>query len=248
MAVPRGGVPGSNVPLLIPASRDPSDTRPDVSGRIPAVHYNAPMYQRLPTQGHDPLVGALVNTLTAGAYNHPEQTRPYWRGVAQQFNPTTLSGAVNLASNFFPGNLHSGLVPKELSSSVPGITITRASKPARVRNWQGYVEPFGRHPDDPAGLNKGGATIAYNARDAKGSIVGSIYGALGKNSTYVESVYVHPDYRHTTLAHDLLAPVLQRGKPVHATVVNEKLGAIVRRLMQKNPNLAAIYAPERKGA
>jgi GNAT superfamily N-acetyltransferase len=234
-------------PLLLQSSADPQDTRPGTSGRIPSTHFNVPLYQHVPTQTPDPVMGGFLNVLSGGAASNPGAAGAYWKGVAQSFNPTTFEGAANLASNLFPGNLHSGLVPKELPSSVPGITITRAAKPSDwVFDYRGTSAPYSpKFPSERGmrGMNKGTADIAYNAHDWRGNLVGSIVGSMSRHTTHIESVYVDPKYRNTRLAHDLMRPVLQRGKPVHATVVNPKLGALIRRMAEKNPKLSEVWSP-----
>jgi hypothetical protein len=215
-------------PLLIPASRDPLDTRPDASGAIPGVHTNVPLYQHLPTQSPDVVQKAFLNMLSGGIEANPHGAASYWKGVAQSFNPTTVSGAANLASNLFPGNLHSGTVPREFASSVPGIRIVRAKSGDPTVDYTGYLTKIQK---PPAGIAKGSSSLGYNE---KGEIVGSISGHVGPEDTYIHQVYVRPDFRKTSLFHDLVRPVIQRGRPVGGYVINPKLKGLVDRLTARS--------------
>ena len=217
-------------PLLLQSSKDTGDTRPDTSGAVPSTHFNVPLYQHVPTQSPDPVMGGFLNVLSGGAYAHPESEGPYWKGVAQSFNPTTLSGAANLASNLFPGNLHSGSVPMELPSSVPGVRIVRARSGDTTISHTGW--PF-RLEKMPSEYSKNTAVVGYNAVDSNGDIVGSVSGILYPHQTYIDQLHVNDEYRSTPLFRDLLHPVIARGKPVGGVVVNDRLAGIMKRLQKR---------------
>lgn len=136
----------ASAPFLIPQSSDPLDTRPNTSGAVPATHYNVPMYQQLPTQAHDPLVGALVNTLSGGAYNHPSQTLPYWKGVASSFDPRTPTGIANLAGILIPGGKNWRGQPSGYPSGAQENFLAAIKQSSTGQHWPAYPHNAAREP------------------------------------------------------------------------------------------------------
>jgi len=196
-----------------------------------------------PYTGPDPIGRAIANIVTMGAASNAHAAGQYWKGVAESYNPLHPAGALNLAGALYPGRLTSETVPYELPSSVPGIRIIRVPRTGggyvndqgMIRTMPPRVGPkFTGGFSPPPGMNKGTAEIAYAAVDPQGKVVGSIKGLLDPETTFINSVYVDPLYRNTTLFHDLVRPVMQRSKAtgatIEASIVNPKLRALVHRL------------------
>jgi len=179
---------------------------------------------------------------------HPSGGDQYWSSVLHSFDPRTPSGALNLAGALYPGRITSDSVPMDLPSTVPGVRIERVIRRfGPYKNFMGDIDlksaPGSGMPG--GGLWKGTSDVGYNAFDRNNHLIGSIMGTLYPTHTYIQSVYVDPQYRNTPLFHDLVRPALQRGLPIQAAVVNEKLVGVLRRLQQSGrfPPLNQLYLP-----
>ena len=86
--------------------------------------------------------------------------------------------------------------------------------------------------------------LVYNAVDHHGGIVGSIETEMGKdfypgNPMHVPSLFIHPDFRKTSLFHDLAKIPLATGRPVEASIANPKLAKMLRRISKRDTRFSA---------
>lgn len=118
--------------------------------------------------------------------------------------------------------------PKEVPSSVPGFRIERAKHGENYLNIEGKPEPFFKAPRNIVG--RGNTQVGYNLKDQAGKLFGSLTMLTGKESNYVDEVYIHPELAKTRAFADFAKLMTAAGRPIHGSIVNPKLQRVADRL------------------
>lgn len=118
--------------------------------------------------------------------------------------------------------------PQRIESSLPGHFLERVKYGEQMATHEGKLEARRRLPK-----SKGTANAAYNLKNEKGEIVGSVSMDTGKTDNYIPDIWVHSSLRKTRAFNDFGKLMLAAGRKPHGMIINPKLERIAKKLEER---------------